>query len=803
MTRLNSVSRSTLTFCLTILLFANMTASQSKPKGKSPKKRFVPWSILERDGKKLCPLCGEEYKPKDFTKLPPKLSLSEWHANNLDPEYFQNRIANISDMEFYDSVDWGKVLIQKMKKTEAASYTLALEMLIEKKTREKNNNRYYGYSQFDEGAFMTVDEYCELMKADTAKYNTLMRYAEDVVSYKIPYGTGHFKFEKVIDFNYNFGESGKYGFHYWGWGYYLTSAYMLTGDKRYVEAFDTMFNQWYEQRNTISNTLPQFDVVWYELGIAARLPLLIDAFRLFKNAPDLKRETKLRMLRTLLGSGRWLVEALKRNPYHAYNWPIHTAISEAYLALTFPDFKESRGWFAAAKKVMEEHLAQDVYDDGGYLERTPGYSYGVFNHFYRYLSLFQYFAKNKAYVAKHRRRLAKMAEFVVLTMSPLGTSCPFNDSFRSSIVDFVFKQGNELKRGDFLGPILPFLSKEKSQHVSVKPAEPNVTSINLAESRFAVMRSGWSKDATMMIINYGPAANHHHYDILDFEIYAHGKAIAVDGGIGPKGYDDELHRSWYRATPSHNMVMVGDTSIERGEADGEDVIWATQKFIDFFAASHGGYKSKFGIVSRRQIAFLKPHYWIIHDNIVSLDSGQKLDWLFHSPLTLEEYRSGYLSKESPGVLLLFAGDPPSTVRRVKSDGMASLAGLRDEKEAFRKINYISFQKTASRNAEENNFGVLVFPLSGKPPELDFHQLRTSPGVVGYEVKQQQFEDRLYFSNGVKKTFASGVESDAQFVYLQYESGKLKKVGVVGARFCRVDGKIIVREKTRKNVEKEF
>src|SRR3990172_4690825 len=111
MTRLNPVSRSTLTFCLTILLFANMTASQSKPKGKSPKKRFVPWSILERDGKKLCPLCGEEYKPKDFTKLPPKLSLSEWHANNLDPEYFQNRIANISDMELYDSVDWGKVLI--------------------------------------------------------------------------------------------------------------------------------------------------------------------------------------------------------------------------------------------------------------------------------------------------------------------------------------------------------------------------------------------------------------------------------------------------------------------------------------------------------------------------------------------------------------------------------------------------------------------------------------------------------------------------------------------------------------------
>jgi hypothetical protein len=775
-----------------------MVLAQSNQKAKSSKKKFVPWSMLERDGKKLCPLCGEEYLPKDFTTLPPKLSLSEWHPNNLDVEYFEKKIADISDEELYNSINWGK----NLNKGEKQGYAAAIQRLINKKAEEPDNNRYYGYSQYDEGAFAAADEYRELIRTDTAKFRSVINDAEDVLRYNIPYGNRLFTFEKRIDFNFNFGESGKYGFHYWGWGYYLTSAYILTGDKRYAGAFDAMFNQWYEQRNQISNTLPQFDVVWYELGIAARLPIFIDAFRLFRDCAELRPETRARMLRTLLGSGRWLAEALKRNPYHQYNWPIHTAISEVYLSLMFPEFKESREWFAAAKKVMEDHLTQDLYADGGYLERTPGYSYGVFSHFYRYLSLIEHFAHDRAYVRKHRRVLEKMVEFSMLTMSPLGTTCPFNDSFRSGVADFLYKHGNGFKRGDFLAPILPFLSPEKRARLTVKPIVPKVTSINLSDSRFAVMRSDWKDDAAMMIINYGPPANHHHFDILDFEIYANGKALAVDAGIGSKGYDDELHRSWYRATVAHNMVMVNDESIERGEAEGEDVVWATQKFTDYFAASHSGYKSKFGIAHRRHIAFVKPEYWVIHDRILSPNGGEKLDWLFHSPLTLEELPMGYVSKESPGVLLL-AASRSGEIHKFKSEGMASLAGFPSEKEAFRKINYISLQKTASAKAEENSFGVLVFPFSERYPEIQFSRVDADPEVVGYQVKHGEREDQLFFSDGKNKKLGVGIESDAQFIFAQYEKGKLKRLSVVGGTFCRVDGKSILKERKRKSLERIY
>jgi hypothetical protein len=780
-------------------LFLLVAIGQKKQKSILLKKNFIPWSNLEKDGKHYCPLCGKEYTPKDFKKLPQKLSLSVWHDNNLDPEYFKSKIADISDDELFESIDWKKVPKQKSK----SEITAALKMLINELEQKNDNGRFYGYNQFDENAFITSDEYRLLMKKDTSKFNMLIKNAESVIKYDIPYGTRHFKFDNMIDFDYNFGESAKYGFHYWGWGYYLTCAYMLKADKRYIEIFDAMFNRWYEQRNNIKNTLTEYDVVWYELGIAARLPMFIDAFRLFENQPELKEATKEKMIKIFLGSGRWLYEAIKRNPYHPYNWPIHTAISEAYLALTFPEFKESKNWLLVSKKVMEEHLAQDVYDDGGYLERTPGYSLGVFNHFYRYLSLFKFFDNDKKYFNKHLPTIEKMAEFQMLTMSPLGTCCPFNDSFRSRMIDFIIKHGKELKRKDFIGTIESLVSEEELKQTNLRPEHPKINSINLKDSKFAVMRSDWSKNALVMIINYGPAANHNHEDILDFEIYANGKAIAVDAGLGPKGYDDELHLNWYRATKSHNMIMVNDSSIMRGESIGENVIWTTQKYIDYFSASHSGYKQKFGITNKRQILFVKPFYWLIFDNVISEKKGHKLDWMFHSPLDFEECENGYRSKDIPGTLLLFADNSMNKVNKYKKYGMADLTGLYDENKEFREINYVSFQKIASTNIDDNNFGVLVFPFKEKTSDVKFNQLKTLPEIIGYEVKYSGLVDRIFFSNGERKKISDEIESDAQMIYIQKKEDKNIKISVVGASFLKIDGKMILNEKKRKNFEKDL
>lgn len=87
--------------------------------------------------------------------------------------------------------------------------------------------------------------------------------------------------------------------------------------------------------------------------------------------------------------------------------------------------------------------------------------------------------------------------------------------------------------------------------------------------------------------------------------------------------------------------------------------------------------------------------------------------------------------------------------------------------------------------------------------VEFHEASTSPAIAHYKVTENQIEEHLFFSDGKRRNFADRVESYAQFLYLQDREGKLKRVSAVGATFCRVDGKVIMNEKKRKNVEREY
>ena len=58
-----------------------------------------------------------------------------------------------------------------------------------------------------------------------------------------------YKFGKKINFNADWGRSGIYGTHYLGWTEPLRIAFGQTGDLRYPECFDDIFNQWYEQHS--------------------------------------------------------------------------------------------------------------------------------------------------------------------------------------------------------------------------------------------------------------------------------------------------------------------------------------------------------------------------------------------------------------------------------------------------------------------------------------------------------------------------------------------------------------------------
>jgi len=148
---------------------------------------------------------------------------------------------------------------------------------------------------------MTGDEFRSWLWADTNRVRQTVHNADELLSLRIPYGSRTFSFQDSIDFDFPFGESSKYGFHYWSWSTPLLHAWLYQADERYPAFFQKTFTTWYHHRNKIKNSIPQFDVVWYELGLGVRLPSLIDFFRLWQDASVLDVNTRINLLKTFLG----------------------------------------------------------------------------------------------------------------------------------------------------------------------------------------------------------------------------------------------------------------------------------------------------------------------------------------------------------------------------------------------------------------------------------------------------------------------------------------------------------------------
>ncbi|MCK4624500.1 MAG: hypothetical protein KAV00_04260, partial [Phycisphaerae bacterium] len=80
----------------------------------------------------------------------------------------------------------------------------------------------------------------------------LLERAAKIMRHEIcGWGDVMIKHGPVVNFNANYGSAGKYGFHYWGWSQTLLQAYQATRDEKYLACFDELFNQWYEQRDSV------------------------------------------------------------------------------------------------------------------------------------------------------------------------------------------------------------------------------------------------------------------------------------------------------------------------------------------------------------------------------------------------------------------------------------------------------------------------------------------------------------------------------------------------------------------------
>lgn len=750
-------------------------------------------TAYEKDGKWYCPLCHEVVTKGDRSRLDLRLQLSEWHDVTIDPDYFERRIRHISDAELVASLRIPEIQ-SALEAAVAANDAAAVSRLLHSYfARRADNGRLSLYDAAAKQPFITREQFRREVLADSKRSAAIAAAADDVYTPERGFRLFGHTWGERIDFTHTYPTMSKWGVHYLSFLDALTQAQVVQPTPARSAAFESMFNQWYDQIDAVKpeqviHVTVSYDFIWYELGLANRTERLINSQRVF--GPDLSPETTKRFLKNLLGSARWMDQCLMRTPFHPYNWQTHTAHTLSYTALVYPEFSEAATWLEHGRGRMIEHISQNILDDGGYVERSTSYAAYMFGVFHRYMVMFEHFRGDRSLLDRFLPRLEKFIEFFVLTTSPIGTNAPFNDAGRGrDLLPLFAEMAGFFQRGDFVGGFADAYPPGTLSRLAVAPSAPRVLSVDFPQSRFAVMRESWQPKAAWMMLNYGDHQNHSHFDQLSFELYANGQALAVDAGLGALGYLEPAQLTWYKHPVAHNMITINGAVPVKRNLPGYDKVWALLPNLEVFAASHDGYVRHQGTRLRRHVLWAKGQYWLLIDEAETTATEREMEFNLHTPLAMRYTQDGFVSNSSTGFVIRQNEEDRPWTRRERSRGLAQLSGLPGEPN-HREIDWLVFRRTLAGKVASDRMATLIVPYR---PETESLAIGCSveridlpdPATVGYRVRLGDREDWVLLSDGKPRDFGRGIQGDFRYALIRFQGEQLKSASLIDTRSFRL------------------
>ena len=258
---------------------------------------------------------------------------------------------------------------------------------------------------------------------------------------------------------------------------------------------------------------------------------------------------------------------------------------------------------------------------------------------------------------------------------------------------------------------------------------------------WAILRSTWKKDATMLAIKSGFAWNHAHPDAGSFILFHNGEPLIIDSGNC--SYSRREYTSYYRHSKAHNVILSdghGQNPEDCGNGDrGTVTPGRIHKLIDaaglryVFADATGPTSWKF---SRNYRHFL----WLsdvilIFDDVRTHETGQ-LEWLLH-------YQDKADKKDKK--IMLSNGDARAVVMPLFPEEMKVIEkkGLKDHRPDT-EVTYLAF--SPERTGRESKFitAVLPFGSDGEEPEVQIERLKTND-AIGVRLSEGEMVTDVYLN----------------------------------------------------------
>jgi len=324
------------------------------------------------------------------------------------------------------------------------------------------------------------------------------------------------------------------------------------------------------------------------------------------------------------------------------------ALGLFYAGTLFREFDAAERWRRLGARVLVAESRSQICADGVHFERSTCYHRYTIETYQHFLLLA---ARNRMPVpAALGDNVRRMVDFMLAIRKPDGLLPEIGDADGGRLMPLVERGQCDPRgefavaaamfgRGDFadaaerMTPDVPWLMGQDGVRAfaAVTPAKPGGAASRMFPSGgYAVMRTGWERDAHQMIVDVGPlgcsfSAGHGHADLLSIQCSAFGEPVLVDPGT--YCYTPEAEwRNMFRGTAAHSTVMInGRDQCEpagpfswRSRAHVHVHEWRSNE-CDFIDASHNGYD---GVTHRRRVMFVKPDYWVVVDDVYENGVGR-------------------------------------------------------------------------------------------------------------------------------------------------------------------------------------
>jgi hypothetical protein len=228
-------------------------------------------------------------------------------------------------------------------------------------------------------------------------------------------------------------------------------------------------------------------------------------------------------------------------------------------------------------------------------------------------------------------RLKKMFTLPACYVMADGMLPRFGDDVNSSVrrVGRMFEPAYHAYRDPQLLPLLgmrpSFESILLGRSIGTSAEPPGLQSMVFEDAGHAILRAQGPAGLTAAV-TFGPYGGFHgHYDKLSFVLFGFGKELGVDPGrAASQAYRLPIHSNWYKATISHNAVLVDGQS--QKPAAGKLELFERK---DGYTAVAASCQDAFPGVRHKRLLVLTGAYLLVLDELHS-DADRRFDWLYHN-----------------------------------------------------------------------------------------------------------------------------------------------------------------------------